>query len=46
LALRRTQRLYDESERREAVENALRHAQRMEAIGQLTGAWRTTSTTC
>ncbi|MEH6951749.1 ATP-binding protein [Nitrobacter sp. NHB1] len=37
LALRRTQRLYDESERREAVENALRHAQRMEAIGQLTG---------
>lgn len=37
LALRRTQRLYDESERREAVEIALRHAQRMEAIGQLTG---------
>ncbi len=37
LALRRTRRLYDESERREAVEGALRQAQRMEAIGQLTG---------
>lgn len=37
LALRRTRRLYDEADRREAVEDALRHAQRMEAIGQLTG---------
>ena len=37
LALRRTRRLYDESERREAAEGALRQAQRMEAIGQLTG---------
>jgi two-component system NtrC family sensor kinase len=37
LAFRRTQRLYDEAERREAAENALRQAQRLEAIGQLTG---------
>ncbi len=37
LALRRTQRLYDEYERRETAERALRHAQRLEAIGQLTG---------
>jgi two-component system NtrC family sensor kinase len=37
LALRRTRRLHDEAERREAAEDALRHAQRLEAIGQLTG---------
>jgi two-component system NtrC family sensor kinase len=37
LALRRTKRLYDEEERREAVEGALRQSQRLEAIGQLTG---------
>ncbi|HZD89926.1 MAG TPA: ATP-binding protein [Pseudolabrys sp.] len=37
LALRRTQRLYDEADRREVAEAALRQAQRLEAIGQLTG---------
>ena len=37
LALRRTRRLHDEAERREAAEVALRQAQRLEAIGQLTG---------
>ncbi|HEX4408081.1 MAG TPA: ATP-binding protein [Xanthobacteraceae bacterium] len=37
VALRRTQRLHDEAERREAAEDALRQAQRLEAIGQLTG---------
>ena len=37
LALRRTSRLYDEADRREAAEDALRQAQRLEAIGQLTG---------
>jgi two-component system NtrC family sensor kinase len=37
LALRRTNRLYDEADRREAAEGALRQSQRMEAIGQLTG---------
>jgi two-component system NtrC family sensor kinase len=37
LALRRTWRLYDEADRREAAEGALRQAQRLEAIGQLTG---------
>jgi len=37
LALRRTQRLYDEADRREAAEGALRQAQRLEAIGQMTG---------
>jgi two-component system NtrC family sensor kinase len=37
LALRRTQRLYDEAERREVAEGALRQSQRLEAIGQLTG---------
>ncbi len=37
LALRRTRRLYDEADRREAVEGALRQSQRLEAIGQLTG---------
>ena len=37
LALRRTERLYDEADRREAAEGALRQSQRLEAIGQLTG---------
>ena len=37
LALRRTNRLYDEADRREAAESALRQSQRLEAIGQLTG---------
>jgi two-component system, NtrC family, sensor kinase len=37
IALRRTRRLHDEAERREAAEAALRQAQRLEAIGQLTG---------
>jgi two-component system NtrC family sensor kinase len=36
-ALRRTRRLHDEAERREVAEGALRQAQRLEAIGQLTG---------
>src|SRR6476469_1758923 len=37
IALRRTRRLHDEAERREAAEAALRQAQRLEAIGQMTG---------
>ncbi len=37
LALLRTRRLYDEAEGREVAEGALRQAQRLEAIGQLTG---------
>jgi two-component system NtrC family sensor kinase len=37
LALQRTRRLHVEAERREAAEGALRQAQRLEAIGQLTG---------
>ena len=37
LTLQRTRRLYTESKRREEAEEALRHAQKMEAIGQLTG---------
>ena len=37
VALRRTRRLHDEAERREVAEDALRQAQRLEAIGQLTG---------
>jgi len=37
VALQRTRRLHDEAERREAAEGALRQAQRLEAIGQLTG---------
>jgi two-component system NtrC family sensor kinase len=37
IALERTRRLYQEEGRRAAAEGALRQAQRMEAIGQLTG---------
>ena len=37
LALRRTQRLYDEADRREAAEGAMRQAERLTAVGQLTG---------
>jgi two-component system NtrC family sensor kinase len=37
LALRRTQRLYVESTRRLEAEEALKHGQRLEALGQLTG---------
>ena len=37
IVLRRTRRLYQEADRREAAEGALRQAQRLEAIGQLTG---------
>jgi two-component system NtrC family sensor kinase len=37
MALRRTRRLHAEAERREAAEAALRQAQRVEAIGQMTG---------
>jgi two-component system, NtrC family, sensor kinase len=37
VALRRTRRLHEEAERRELAEDALRQAQRLEAIGQLTG---------
>jgi two-component system NtrC family sensor kinase len=37
VVLRRTKRLHDEAERRELAEDALRQAQRLEAIGQLTG---------
>jgi two-component system NtrC family sensor kinase len=37
VALERTRKLYEEEGRRAAAEGALRQAQRMEAIGQLTG---------
>ena len=37
LALRRTRRLYFESSRRIEAEEALKHGQRLEALGQLTG---------
>ncbi len=37
IALKRTERLHEEAERREIAEDALRQAQRLEAIGQLTG---------
>jgi two-component system NtrC family sensor kinase len=36
LALRRTRRLYDEARKRQAAEEALKQAQRLEALGQLT----------
>lgn len=37
LAFRRTQRLHEEANRRIEAEEALRHGQRLEALGQLTG---------
>ena len=37
LALKRTRRLYEEETRRHAAEDALKQAQRLEALGQLTG---------
>ncbi|HEY7246448.1 MAG TPA: ATP-binding protein [Xanthobacteraceae bacterium] len=37
LALKRTRRLHAEADRREAAEAALRQAQRLEAVGKLTG---------
>ena len=37
LALRRTQNLHAEAARREDAEEALKHGQRLEALGQLTG---------
>jgi two-component system, NtrC family, sensor kinase len=37
LTMRRTQAFYDEAERRELAEQALRQSQKMEAVGQLTG---------
>ncbi|OCK60335.1 hybrid sensor histidine kinase/response regulator [Bradyrhizobium sp. LMTR 3] len=37
LALRRTRHLYVEAEKRRVAEEALKHGQRLEALGQLTG---------
>ncbi len=37
LAIQRTRNLYAEADRREAAESALRQAQRLEALGRLTG---------
>ena len=37
LALRRTRNLFEEAKRRQAAEGALKQAQRLEALGQLTG---------
>ena len=37
LALRRTRHLYVEAEKRQEAEEALKHGQRLEALGQLTG---------
>lgn len=37
LALRRTRHLYAEADKRQEAEDALKHGQRLEALGQLTG---------
>jgi len=37
LALRRTRHLYHEADKRQEAEEALKHSQRLEALGQLTG---------
>ncbi len=37
VVLRRTHRLYDEQDRREAAEGAMRQSQKMDAVGHLTG---------
>jgi two-component system NtrC family sensor kinase len=37
LSLRRTRHLYEEAAKREEAEEALKHGQRLEALGQLTG---------
>jgi two-component system NtrC family sensor kinase len=37
LALRRTRHLHFEAEKRQVAEEALKHGQRLEALGQLTG---------
>ncbi|MGX7741747.1 ATP-binding protein [Rhodopseudomonas parapalustris] len=37
LAMRRTQKLYEEADRRHAAENALKQSQRLESLGRLTG---------
>uniref|UniRef100_E6VC26 histidine kinase n=1 Tax=Rhodopseudomonas palustris (strain DX-1) TaxID=652103 RepID=E6VC26_RHOPX len=37
LAMRRTQKLYEEADRRLVAENALKQAQRLESLGRLTG---------
>ncbi|HEY0330749.1 MAG TPA: ATP-binding protein [Rhodopseudomonas sp.] len=37
LALTRTQRLYEEADRRQSAEDALKQAQRLESLGRLTG---------
>ena len=39
-------KLQAEAAERERVEETLRQSLKMEAVGQLTGGWRTTSTTC
>ena len=37
LAMRRTQKLYEEADRRHIAENALKQSQRLESLGRLTG---------
>ncbi|PZA12970.1 hybrid sensor histidine kinase/response regulator [Rhodopseudomonas palustris] len=37
LTMRRTQKLYEEADRRHAAENALKQSQRLESLGRLTG---------